>query len=379
MKNSKKSKKSLMACSFLLVSLNLYALDYNLELNTGFDSNPLALADSFAPESDQYFELDLRFRQELAEGLRAAVSYSNHSYIDQDNADTQAAAVKLDYVFDSKLMMRDVTYRFDTEYNNSDRTYVSKNIGRIGEDSIGNPIPDRYDSNWFDYRVRADIELTDYTRLDLNLLGRSKKYEDLSSLGLSSLDYSQYLFEPELRYSSDDRNLFTAKTTLGSRSYDNRNGRDLSGAFVPNTQLEYDFIGFKFGWRYRPSMSQQFRVSYSYDAREDNVSGYFDATDNKLSLQYRNNLSDKQELRLGVSYNDYSYDNTVNAAQSESEEAIYTKDGFNVSASYGYLWSQTDYGNWWLTTSLGHESYSSVSPNYEYDQAQFSIGIKLEL
>ena len=375
----KKSKKGLIACSYLLVSLNLYALDYNLELNTGFDSNPLALADSFAPESDQYTELDLRLRHEIAEGLRATIQFKKQSFLDQDAADSQAAAVKLDYAFDSKLMTRKVIYRFDTEYNSSDNTYVSKNIGRIGENNSGNPIPDRYDSNWFDYRARADIELTDYTRLDLNLLGRSKSYEDLSSLGLSSLGYSQWLFEPELRYSSDESNLFTAKTIVGSRSYDNRNGRDLTGVFVPNTQLEYDFIGFKFGWRYRPSDTQQFRISYNYEAREDNVSGYFDSTDNQLSLRYRYNISDKQELSLGVSYTDFSYDNSVNVAQSESEEAIYTKDGFNVSASYGYLWSRTDYGNWWLTTSVGHESYGSVSPNYEYDQSQFSIGIKLEL
>lgn len=48
--------------------------------------------------------------------------------------------MKLDYAFDSKLMTRKVIYRFDTEYNSSDNTYVSKNIGRIGENNSGNPI-----------------------------------------------------------------------------------------------------------------------------------------------------------------------------------------------------------------------------------------------
>ena len=117
----------------------------------------------------------------------------------------------------------------------------------------------------------------------------------------------------------------------------------------------------------------------SNEIREDNVSGYFDSTDNVISLSYRNRLTEKQELRLGVGYKDFSYDNSVNVAQNESDEAIYTKEGFDVSAEYAYQWSQTSYGNWWVTAGVAYEDYDSVSPNYVYDKSLLSIGLKLEL
>lgn len=371
--------KILLCILFTTLTANAFALEYELELNAGFDSNPFELAETFEIEADQFIEVDARFKQAIADGLRASVKLHNQSYLDLSDADSLNTAVKLDYYRKAQLMERDVRYRFDVEYNTADSTYVSKNLGRIGENSIGEPIADRYDANWLDYRARVDFELSESLRLDLNIIGRSKNYADLTNFNLSSLDYTQWLFEPELRYTSDDKNLLTAKFTTGNRSYDNRNGRDLQGIFVPNSELEYDFLGFKVGWRYRPSESQQLRVSYSYEAREDNVAGYFDATDNLLSLRYTNRISDKQELRLGMSYKDFSYDNNVDVVESETEEAINTKEGFNLSASYGFLWSESSYGDWWLNTSLGYENYDSVSAAYVYDKALFTVGIKLEL
>lgn len=371
--------KILLCILFTTLTANAFALEYELELNAGFDSNPFELAETFEIEADQFIEVDARFKQAIADGLRASVKLHNQSYLDLSDADSLNTAVKLDYYRKAQLMERDVRYRFDVEYNTADSTYVSKNLGRIGENSIGEPIADRYDANWLDYRARVDFELSESLRLDLNIIGRSKNYADLTNFNLSSLDYTQWLFEPELRYTSDDKNLLTAKFTTGNRSYDNRNGRDLQGIFVPISELEYDFLGFKVGWRYRPSESQQLRVSYSYEAREDNVAGYFDATDNLLSLRYTNRISDKQELRLGMSYKDFSYDNNVDVVESETEEAINTKEGFNLSASYGYLWSESSYGDWWLNTSLGYENYDSVSAAYVYDKALFTVGIKLEL
>lgn len=371
--------KILLCILFTTLTANAFALEYELELNAGFDSNPFELAETFEIEADQFIEVDARFKQAIADGLRASVKLHNQSYLDLSDADSLNTAVKLDYYRKAQLMERDVRYRFDVEYNTADSTYVSKNLGRIGENSIGEPIADRYDANWLDYRARVDFELSESLRLDLNIIGRSKNYADLTNFNLSSLDYTQWLFEPELRYTSDDKNLLTAKFTTGNRSYDNRNGRDLQGIFVPISELEYDFLGFKVGWRYRPSESQQLRVSYSYEAREDNVAGYFDATDNLLSLRYTNRISDKQELRLGMSYKDFSYDNNVDVVESETEEAINTKEGFNLSASYGFLWSESSYGDWWLNTSLGYENYDSVSAAYVYDKALFTVGIKLEL
>lgn len=76
-----KFNKYLVSCLCFAVSLNVHALDYELELNAGFDSNPTGLSDNFSVESDQYTELDLRLRHEIAEGLRATIQFKNKAFL----------------------------------------------------------------------------------------------------------------------------------------------------------------------------------------------------------------------------------------------------------------------------------------------------------
>ncbi len=374
--------KSLIAGLLLglgLVSPNLQALEVDAQVEVGQNTNPLELSDQFSPDSSSFSDVKLRLRQELAKDLRVSGRIQQQNFFEEGDADTTSLSARMDYKISSTLAQREITYRFDVEYNDVDRTYVSKNLGRIGETLNGTLIGDRYDAEWLDYRVRMDIDLSERLRLDLNLNARTKAYKDFSELGLSNLDYSQWLFEPEIRFTASDSSLLTASLLYGNRDFDDRNGRDLiSGAFIPDTQLDYDYIGSEIGWRFRPDEKQQYRLVYTYEKREDSVSGYFDASDNVLRMSYRNQISDNQYLELGLRYRDFSYDNSLDQGTIETEEAILSKNGFILSAEYARQIMPITSGEAWWLIGIGHEDFDSTDSAYAYAKSLFHLGLRYE-
>lgn len=362
-----------------LNSPTMQAIEVDGQIEIGQSSNPLELSDQFSPDSSAYSDLNIRLRQNIGKNLRLTGRLQQQSFFDEGDADTTGLSARLDYKFSSQLAERDLTYRFDVEYNDFDRTYVSKNLGRIGESPDGMSIADRYDADWLDYRVRMDIDLSKRVRLDLNLNGRSKAYDDFSDFGLSNLDYSQWIFEPEIRFDASDRSLLTASLEFGKREFDKRNGRDLiTGAFVPGSQLKYDYFGSELGWRFRPDEKQQYRLGYSFEKREDSVSGYFDASDNVLRISYRNQLSDHHGLELGFRYRDFSYDNSLDQGTIETEEAILSKNGFKLSAEYVRKIGPIITGDAWWLIGIGHEDFDSTDSVYAYDKSLFHFGLRYE-
>jgi len=362
---------------FMALVQSSHGLELDAQLDIGYDTNPLELADQFSPDASSFAKLDLSLRQELSDNLRVSGKFNTQKYFTESDADNTNLATRIDYKVKSKLAKRKVTYRFDAEYNQVDRTYVSKNLGRVGETLTGVQLADRYDANWIDYRARMDIDFTKLVRLDLNLLGRDKSYENFNDQGLSNLDYSQWLFEPNLRFSPTKQSLLSLSFLVGKRNFDNRNGRDLvTGSFLADTQLVYDFQGTEIFWRFRPDEQQQIRLGFQHEQRKDNVSGYFDSTNNVLRLAYRNKPSDKQRIDLSIVYRDFSYDNSLDQGLLETEESILSKDGFDLSTKYARQILSFGDSDIWAEVGFGYAQFDSVDDAYIYDKAYGLVGLK---
>lgn len=362
----------------LLSSTMSYSVNAEVtgSLTSGYDTNPFKLSDALPIDEAGFVETDLRFNQSLASGLSVDIRADLlvHGDIAED-ADMTTLSGALEWEYEGDLSGKKATYDARIRYSDQDKTYVSRTTGLRGEFG-GEDITDRYDASWFDGRARVDVDLREHLSLRVAIEARNKEYEDYTAVGMSNLDYAQWSGTGTLRFRPDKQNDMKASLGYGLRTYDNRAGRDLAGATVAGSDLEYTFTDFDVSWKHSLPGDQDIKTSYTFKTREDNVSGYFDTTTNAFALRYRKEVSDKQKLVANITYTDYKYDNLSALAIVENEEPVGPKDGFRVSLSYEYELPAAGKSEWVMAAGLSHADYDSPNPVYAYDRTRVWVSIE---
>lgn len=346
------------------------------ELIGGYDDNPFKFSDALPIDGGAFLEAKLKYDYRTPTGVGFVAEGDLLRFeTDVSDADKLTLSGAVDYKLKGHFGSKKANYVLRLKYTNQDKTYVSRTTGLPGTFG-GTSTSDRYDTDTFDVRARADIKLDKRFRLRLSMDGRDKSYTDYTAAGLSNLDHVQWTASSELRFRPDERNQLTGGVAYRVREYDDREGRDLAGALAPGSELEYSYIELDAKWQHNLSNGQDLRASYTHKLREDNVFGYYDTTTNQFGLRYRRAPDDRQELVLKATYIDYTYDNTVSGAILENDDPIGSKDGYKFSASYGHALSPEKDPRWWVTAKVTHEDYDSVDAIYVYDKTVAQVAFE---
>jgi hypothetical protein len=369
--------KLLLLASAMIVGLPTVAqADVQGSFIGGFDTNPFKLRESLPSKETGFIDVGLRLDQAVGRGFGVDLRADATRYgTDAEEADQNTVSAALYYEGDTRAFGREITIGHRLKYTSQDKTYVSRTTGLVGTFG-GTETPDRYDAGWFDIRSRMDIKIDDQWSLRVEANGRDKAYEDYTALGLSNLDYAQFGGDATLRFRPNRSNDIRLGGGYGKRQYDNRAGRDIAGAFVPGTNLEYTFTDLKASWKFELNERQDIRGSYDYATREDNVSGYFDTTLNEFGLRYRHKIQDNQRFVGKITYTDYEYDNLSAVAIVENEEPVGPKDGFRTSVGYEYGLNLNAEAEWTVVAELSHASYDSANPVYAFGRTKAWIGLE---
>lgn len=371
----KKYAKSL-GLSLLLTPAALAQITATVE--AGYDDNPFKLSDQFNNDEGAFVDTELRLEQALGNGfaIDARVSHLAFNNNNQD-ADRTDYSATLEYETRSELFGSPAEYLFHGRLTGSDRTFVSRSTGLVGVFG-GEQIADRFNHNSFELRGRVDLETSEQTMVRLQLDARNRKYEDLTNLGLSNLDYSQIFASAQWRHRPSDAHDLRLDVSLGQRNHDNREGRDLNGNIVAGSNLDFSFVGAGASWKYEFAEGQDIRIAYDFDNREDSVAGYFDTTRHRLALRYRYRPDKKNRFGAQVTYSDFEYDNIPSSAIINNEENVGPNNGIGASLSYDRKLFDDDDRSVWLETDISYNDFDSPNANFVYDRTVFKTGIKVE-
>ena len=361
----------------LLLAPGAYA-QVTATIEAGYDDNPFKLSDQLNNDEGAFVDAELRIEQPLGNGF-AIDARANHLMYDNNDQDADRTdySATLEYEFDGELFDNPAEYLLHGRLTGTNRTFVSRISGDVGVFG-GQQIADRFDHNSIELRGRLDLETSEQTLLRLQLDGRNRRYEDLTNLGLSNLDYSQIIANAQWRYRPSDAHDIRLGASLGQRSHDNREGRDLNGNFVTGSNLDFTFVGASASWKFEFAEGQDIRISYDFDTREDNVAGYFDTTRHKLTLRYRYRPDKKNRFGAQIAYSDFDYDNIPASAIVNNEENLGPNDGFRAALSYDRKLFDDDERSVWLQTDITFDDFESPNTNFTYDRSMFKAGIKVE-
>lgn len=368
-----------ISISLLALSLSAPSVQAQITgtLETGYDNNPFRLSEQFDRRAGAFADVEFRLEHEFSSGfwldgrVGALASQS-------EDADQSRFALTVGYQNEAQVFGQSAEFEFHARASGQDRTFVSRNTGEIGAFS-GELIPDRFDQNSFELRARADIALHRDWTLRLQADGRTRSYEDYTSLGLSNLDYDQVFAHGRLRYWPDGGTVDGQfGVSLGRRVYDDRRARALDTGFLPGTDLEFDFTSVDASWKWEFYPDHDLRLAYSYDAREDNVTGYYDTSLHRTRLRYRYMPEWGNRFSAEIEYRDFTFDNVPAALIVNNEENVAPNDGYRFTLSYDRRIVREQDREIWLDFSVIHDDFSSPNVSYIHDRTLTRLGVVVE-
>lgn len=347
-------------------------------INAGYDDNPFRLSDANNDDGGAFLDGELRLEKPLGNGFAIDARVRQIAYDgDGESPDRTIYSATLEYETDSELFGKSAEYLFHGRVAGTDRTFVSRNTGLIGE-FAGVQVPNRFDYNSLELRGRVDLEMSEESTLRVQLDARDRNYEDYTGIGLSNLNYQQIYANAIWRYEPTKDNDIRVRFGGGFRSYDNREGRALDGSTVQGSDLEFSFLNAEVSWKHDLNDENDIRLSYDFAAREDSVLGYFDTTRHRAAIRYRYRPNRKNRLAAQLEYSDFNYDNISAESIINNEENVGPNDGFNASVSYERRLSENEGRDVWLKTSIAFDDFDSPNTNFEYERGVFQVGIVVE-
>lgn len=345
-------------------------------VETGHDDNPFRLSDQFDQRSGAFLDGELRLEHGFETGLFVDARIQRLASQSED-ADRGSHALTLGFESEARLFGRPTEFEFHVRATGTDRTFVSRNTGEVGR-FAGVAIPDRFDQDSLEVRARADIALSDAWTLRLQGDGRSRAYQSYANLGLSNLDYDQVFAHARLRYWPDRTVDAQIGGSIGQRVYDDRRGRALDTGIVAGSELEFGYVSFDASWKYVFRPHHDVRVAYTHDAREDNVTGYYDTSLNRTRLRYRYMPEWGHRFSAEIEYRDFDFDNIPAALIIADEENVAPNDGVRLTLTYHRRLVRTDAREVWLEASLVHDDFSSPNTAFNHDRTVARVGFVFE-
>ncbi|MDH5629220.1 MAG: hypothetical protein OEY96_03590 [Gammaproteobacteria bacterium] len=360
-------------CVGTLVSTSALAdKDVDIDMRYGNDSNPHKLADTLSPKSESYVATNVAYSANNKE-IYFKAELDSESYSDS-TADVTTIDLSVGYESDFKLKGTPYKYDVSLDYKIRDKTFVSNSTGQEAS-SGGQLIGDRFDSDTLDFNAEATYVAKSNLIYDLSYQFRSKSYEDFSALGLTNLDYSQHEIGLDMEYPTSDQVKFLTAIHYRMREYDNREAKDLTGAFIANTNLEYDYVDFEFGFLSKVGKTR-WKTTIGQTNRSDNELGYYDSSSLNFDISVRHKFGKKHTFRADFKYKDYEYDNRVDINQVTLNEETKARDGWSLDLDYQFPVTKWSKRTVYMYVELTTDDYDSTNPIFAYSKNNIGVGFR---
>lgn len=358
----------------LLASTNVMAVEFDLSVAPGYDSNPFTLSDDKKLDSASFTETEMSLTA-AKDDFRFRAKAKNEFY---DSSDGDKSLIKLEGRYRTRYKISDKRTRstIDLSYYQRDKTYVSHSTGVVGTFS-GQSIADRYDygSVVADIDTRIKLSKTKLTTLGIKLT--NKDYQDFNIAGLSNLDYRQFEIYNLWQFKHEKDTEFKTHISISNRDFDDKRERDLTGSRLAGTNLRYDMYSVYFAYIKDIGNSLSSDMSFRYATRNDSGSGYYDTEEYRLKFKFKYKVNQEWNVSPGLTYIDRTFVNNVTTNPDEVTEPA--KEGFSIGIK-----AEKDLGKMGdipmtLFAEADYDDFDSNDANYIYDRLRFLLGVEINL
>ncbi|OUS27368.1 hypothetical protein A9Q99_15315 [Gammaproteobacteria bacterium 45_16_T64] len=360
-----------------------YGLTVNTRIHTGYDSNPLTLADKFDPDGGTYVQLKSTAKQKIVKGLSAKVKVKAKRFGGSLNdADTTRTELSLNYR--SKIGEKKKSrIQLELAAGTYDKTFVSHVTGVVGVTN-NQEIGDRYDYQWWSTSATLSRKISRALNANFGFEFLKKDYEDYTHLNQSDFDHKQITFSSRWRYrlSKSHRSIFNIG--LSHRAYDDKREVNLSADPIAGTDLTYTHQFANLSHRYKLSRYLTLEGKLSYFDQQDGGEGYYDYTRYAIQVAARYRVMSLSNLQAKVKYQEdgYKRDSQVLNNNVVEEERLSERKGttaslrFETRLPFKMLLSKRKAKKYPTTfVQLTRYQFDADDENYTYDRQQIEAGV----
>jgi len=368
--------------SFATISLNVLSetkTDLTVDALLGNDSNTHKLMDAFNPVSDTFLFTEVKFKGRTDKKFYFSARYKGAKYSNDSNSDW--SKVKVDMAYKSKITQKNkkkTGYQLALSFNKNDTNYVSKFTGQLAEFG-GQSLGDRYDANIINLNGEYSYKTNATTMLDFRYQHRNKKYESYNIVGISNLDYSHNQLGVDATFTMSKTADFSIKGDFTKRVYVDRRAKDLTGIDIVGTDLEYNLFTLRGVYNYQPSKDNKWKYTAKLGQRTDSQAGYWDSKSNSFSIATQQIFGDDHELSVKLKYAVFEYDNRVDTVGIDLEELAKANKGFALDIEHRWVFYRQGQSEVATYTILELDSFTSSTPEYEYQRNQISFGVRWDM
>ena len=370
--------KTLCLSVVLSLVLNVHALE--IKTSGGYDTNPFELSGQV--DGGLFTDINISHagtKKVLEKSeLRYNAKLNNRLYEKTfEDADTHRLDLRGRFVHRFKIGERSANFLLTGDWRSDRRTYFSQSQRALATTG-GNSISDRFDYDTAKLAAELIYRLDKKHSISLYSYLSGRNYlEDYDDIGLESLDYYEYSFQPTYRYKNNELGLRgRAFVYYRYRLYEDLLEDDATGANIAGDKLRYDFYGY--GVTTTKSITEKLSINAyanGYFARDDS-SGFrdFDYHQLRLGLDYQ--ISDARKLSAqGSCYiRDFLLD-VASPVESETGAAGRLRKGCKAEAEYSAPFIKLNNEQLRWQAKVGTEVESNSAQNLSFDKfyAMFSI------
>lgn len=367
------SQKQLTA--LVIMSLPLVAAaEVSFESKVGYDDNPFRLnTDLFSISSDTFVQSQLKLGFEK-QGFQASLRASDKTYENDSRADEQRLSAGISYQLDLPAKMN---LSLGVDFNQQDRSFVSRFSGDTFM-ARGQSGADRYDYQRIQPSLQWQMKPHKKHKLSLELAHRQQRYEDLTALGLFSLDYDQTQSTLLWRYQFAKTWRISPELYYAERDYKTRPAEDAEGENIEGLVLHYTYVGAGAELRYKPSRKLQFRWALNAQRRVDNGGGFYDTdtVGGSFRLIYKPKKYHRSELR--VTYSDLDYKRNV-TTDVEANSETPSRSALRFKATHERPLFKIAKQPLMLELESNLEAHNAELVQYQYDRYRLTVGLNYSL
>ena len=244
--------------------------ELDLRAGLGYDSNAFDLNQTIGERAGTYAQLEAAF---LAEGM-ASTGWSKSAEVGasaqmfesgMSDGDEEKYFVRV--LGNSNEKRNEHGWEWSLQAQMHDTTYVSRFIGVVATDSLGNEISDRFDNLKGDFQAAWHFPGGKFGRISVEGTAAYKNYlTDYEELGLERLDYEEYEIGPGYDIGGRDHNIRIG-LNYSQRQYRDRRVSDAAGNPVAGTDLEYKSYGVDA--RFRQKLTRLAATTYAKTTASD--------------------------------------------------------------------------------------------------------------
>jgi hypothetical protein len=358
---------------------------YGVALISGFDTNPLLVADDGPNGGFAELSLDGGLNHYFGEGTIAALFADGRVSTRTDQSRTSDAArdsgrLRVGTAISPPFAGHRMVISAGASASAYRGTFTDRTTGLVYETDVvpatippsTRPIPERLDSNttgmFLDLRFKQNPRLTWFFETSSDRTSYLEDYR--ANTDLDALDFRTFRIRPGASIGIGRITKLKVSVALTDLDYEERPALDLSGAEVPGTTRSYRYAQYQLSLNVKPAEPWNLAFAIATGGRDDTYAGYYDNVSHAGFISVSRDLGTHAHIRFFTTLREMDYDHAT--VTGDPADGIRSSD----ERSYVARWSRR-FGerlNWYVEG--GAQQTDSQDPVFAYDRNWVLSGIR---